>query len=145
MMIISPEHTWGVNPIVDMTQITPKAAALLADTLLIDRVAVYRLQPATVTRYSSSRTRELVSSQVRSLVQATSTDVAEGLGDGTYSVKLPTTTEVQPGMLLVVTMCTREPSLVGMELMVDSISEDGLSIIRKCIAHSYTTVDHQGV
>mgnify|MGYP000004339661 FL=1 len=129
----------------DMTQITPKAAALLADTLLIDRVAVYRLQPATVTRYSSSRTRELVHSQVRSLVQATSTDVAEGLGDGTYSVKLPTTTEVQPGMLLVVIMCTREPSLVGMELMVDSISEDGLSIIRKCIAHSYTTVDHQGV
>ena len=129
----------------DMTQITPKAAEFLADTLLIDRVAVYQLQPATVTRYSSSRTRELVSSQVRSLVQATSTDVVEGLGDGTYSVKLPTTTEVQPGMLLVVTMCTREPSLVGMELMVDSISEDGLSIIRKCIAHSYTTVDHQGV
>lgn len=129
----------------DMTQITPKAAALLTDTLLIDRVAMYQLQPATVTRYSSSRTRELVRSQVRSLVQATSTDVVEGLGDVTYSVKLPTTTEVQPGMLLVVTMCTREPSLVGMELMVDSISEDGLSIIRKCIAHSYTTVDHQGV
>lgn len=129
----------------DMTQITPRAAALLADTLLIDRVAVYQLQPATVTRYSSSRTRELVHSQVWSLVQATSTDVVEGLGDGTYSVKLPTTTEVQPGMLLVVTKCTREPSLVGMELMVDSISEDGLSIIRKCIAHSYTTVDHQGV
>lgn len=129
----------------DMTQITPRAAELLADTLLIDRVAVYRLQPAAVTRYSSSRTRELVSPQVRSLVQATSTDVVEGLGDGTYSVKLPTTTEVQPGMLLVVTMCTRESSLVGMELMVDSISEDGLSIIRKCIAHSYTTVDHQGV
>lgn len=129
----------------DMTQITPRAAALLADTLLIDRVAVYQLQPATVTRYSSSRTRELVHSQVRSLVQATSTDVVEGLGDGTYSVKLPTTTEVQPGMLLLVTKCTREPSLVGMELMVDSISEDGLSIIRKCIAHSYTTVDHQGV
>jgi len=130
---------------VDMTQITPRAAELLVDTLLIDRVAMYQLQPATVTRYSSSRTRELVHSQVRSLVQATSTDVVEGLGDVTYSVKLPTTTEVQPGMLLVVTMCTREPSLVGMELMVDSISEDGLSIIRKCIAHSYTTVDHQGV
>lgn len=129
----------------DMTQITPKAAELLADTLLIDRVAMYQLQPATVTRYSSSRTRELVHSQVRSLVQATSTDVVEGLGDVTYSVKLPTTTEVQPGMLLLVTKCTREPSLVGMELMVDSISEDGLSIIRKCIAHSYTTVDHQGV
>lgn len=129
----------------DMTQITPRAAELLADTLLIDRVAVYQLQPATVTRYSSSRTRELVSPQVRSLVQATSTDVVEGLGDVTYSVKLPTTTEVQPGMLLLVTKCTREPSLVGMELMVDSISEDGLSIIRKCIAHSYTTVDHQGV
>ena len=129
----------------DMTQITPRAAELLADTLLIDRVAMYQLQPATVTRYSSSRTRELVSPQVRSLVQATSTDVVEGLGDVTYSVKLPTTTEVQAGMLLVVTMCTREPSLVGMELMVDSISEDGLSIIRKCIAHSYTTVDHQGV
>lgn len=129
----------------DMTQITPRAAELLADTLMMDRVAVYRLQPAIVTHYSSSRTRELVHSQVRSLVQATSTDVVEGLGDVTYSVKLPTTTEVQPGMLLLVTKCTREPSLVGMELMVDSISEDGLSIIRKCTAHSYTTVDHQGV
>ena len=37
----------------DMTQITPRAAELLADTLLIDRVAMYRLQPATVTRYLS--------------------------------------------------------------------------------------------
>lgn len=129
----------------DMTRITPRASALMTDTLLVDRADAYKLQPPTVVGYASRRARELMSKELKCLVQATSTDVVEGLGDVTYSVKLPTATEVQPGMLLVVTMCTREPSLVGMELMVDSISEDGLSIIRKCIAHSYTTVDHQGV
>lgn len=129
----------------DMTQITPRASALMTDTLLVDRADAYKLQPPVVVGYASRRARELVSREIKCLVQATSTDVVDGLGDIAYSVKVPTGTGLSPGMLLVITQCTREPSLVGVELMVDSISEDGLSIIRKCIAHSYTTVDHQGV
>lgn len=129
----------------DMTQITPRASALMTDTLLVDRADAYKLQPPAVVGYASRRARELVSREIKCLVQATSTDVADGLGDIAYSVKVPTGTDLSPGMLLVITQCTREPSLVGVELMVDSISEDGLSIIRKCTAHSYTTVDHQGV
>lgn len=129
----------------DMTQITPRASALMTDTLLVDRADVYKLQPPVVVGYASRRARELVSREIKCLVQATSTDVVDGLGDIAYSVKVPTGTGLSPGMLLVITQCTREPSLVGVELMVDSISEDGLSIIRKCIAHAYSTVDHQGV
>lgn len=129
----------------DMTQITPRASALMTDTLLVDRVDAYKLQPPAVVGYASRRARELVSREIKCLVQATSTDVVDGLGDIAYSVKVPTGTGLSPGMLLVITQCTREPSLVGVELMVDSISEDGLSIIRKCIAHAYSTVDHQGV
>lgn len=129
----------------DMTQITPRASALMTDTLLVDRADAYKLQPPVVVGYASRRARELVSREIKCLVQATSTDVVDGLGDIAYSVKVPTGTGLSPGMLLVITQCTREPSLVGMELMVDSISEDGLSIIRKCIAHAYSTVDHQGV
>lgn len=129
----------------DMTQITPRASALMTDTLLVDRADAYKLQPPVVVGYASRRARELVSREIKCLVQATSTDVVDGLGDIAYSVKVPTGTGLSPGMLLVITQCTREPSLVGVELMVDSISEDGLSIIRKCTAHSYTTVDHQGV
>lgn len=129
----------------DMTQITPRASALMTDTLLVDRADAYKLQPPAVVGYVSRRARELVSREIKCLVQATSTDVVDGLGDIAYSVKVPTGTGLSPGMLLVITQCTREPSLVGVELMVDSISEDGLSIIRKCIAHAYSTVDHQGV
>lgn len=129
----------------DMTQITPRASALMTDTLLVDRADAYRLQPPVVVGYASRRARELVSREIKCLVQATSTDVVDGLGDIAYSVKVPTGTGLSPGMLLVITQCTREPSLVGVELMVDSISEDGLSIIRKCIAHAYSTIDHQGV
>lgn len=129
----------------DMTQITPRASALMTDTLLVDRTDAYKLQPPVVVGYASRRARELVSREIKCLVQATSTDVVDGLGDIAYSVKVPTGTGLSPGMLLVITQCTREPSLVGVELMVDSISEDGLSIIRKCIAHAYSTVDHQGV
>lgn len=129
----------------DMTQITPRASALMTDTLLVDRADAYKLQPPTVEGYASRRARELVSREIKCLVQATSTDVVDGLGDIAYSVKVPTGIGLSPGMLLVITQCTREPSLVGVELMVDSISEDGLSIIRKCIAHAYSTVDHQGV
>lgn len=129
----------------DMTQITPRASALMTDTLLVDRADAYKLQPPVVVDYASRRARELVSREIKCLVQATSTDVVDGLGDIAYSVKVPTGTGLSPGMLLVITQCTREPSLVGVELMVDSISEDGLSIIRKCIAHAYSTVDHQGV
>lgn len=129
----------------DMTQITPRASALMTDTLLVDRADAYKLQPPAVVGYAGRRARELVSREIKCLVQATSTDVVDGLSDITYSVKVPTGTGLSPGMLLVITQCTREPSLVGVELMVDSISEDGLSIIRKCIAHAYSTVDHQGV
>lgn len=129
----------------DMTQITPRASALMTDTLLVDRADAYKLQPPAVVGYVSRRARELVSREIKCLVQATSTDVVDGLGDIAYSVKVPTGTGLSPGMLLVITQCTREPSLVGVELIVDSISEDGLSIIRKCIAHAYSTVDHQGV
>lgn len=129
----------------DMTQITPRASALMTDTLLVDRADAYKLQPPVVVGYASRRARELVSREIKCLAQATSTDVVDGLGDIAYSVKVPTGTGLSPGMLLVITQCTREPSLVGVELMVDSISEDGLSIIRKCIAHAYSTVDHQGV
>lgn len=129
----------------DMTQITPRASALMTDTLLVDRADAYKLQPPAVVGYASRRARELASREIKCLVQATSTDVVDGLGDIAYSVKVPTGTGLSPGMLLVITQCTREPSLVGVELMVDSISEDGLSIIRKCIAHAYSTVDHQGV
>lgn len=129
----------------DMTQITPRASALMTDTLLVDRADAYKLQPPVVVGYASRRARELVSREIKCLVQATSTDVVDGLSDIAYSVKVPTGTGLSPGMLLVITQCTREPSLVGVELMVDSISEDGLSIIRKCTAHAYSTVDHQGV
>lgn len=129
----------------DMMQITPRASALMTDILLVDRADAYKLQPPTVVGYASRRARELMSRELKCLVQATSTDVVDGLAETAYSIKVPTGTNLSPGMLLVITQCTREPSLVGVELMVDSISEDGLSIIRKCIAHSYTTVDHQGV
>lgn len=128
----------------DMTRITPRASALMTDTLLVDRADAYKLQPPTVVGYASRRARELMSKELKCLVQATSTDVVDGLADTAYSIKVPTGTNVSPGMLLVITQCAREPSLVGVELMVDSISEDGLSIIRKCIAHAYSTVDHQG-
>lgn len=128
----------------DMTQITPRASALMTDTLLVDRADAYKLQPPTVVGYASRRARELMSKELKCLVQATSTDVVDGLADTAYSIKVPTGTNVSPGMLLVITQCAREPSLVGVELIVDSISEDGLSIIRKCIAHAYSTVDHQG-
>lgn len=128
----------------DMTRITPRASALMTDTLLVDRADAYKLQPPTVVGYASRRARELMSKELKCLVQATSTDVVDGLADTAYSIKVPTGTNVSPGMLLVITQCAREPSLVGVEPMVDSISEDGLSIIRKCIAHAYSTVDHQG-
>ena len=40
--------------------------------------------------------------------------------------------------------CVQELSLVGKVLLLDKVSQNGLSLIRKCVATDFHTVDQQG-
>lgn len=130
-----------------MTRITAESANLLERTLLIDKIDIYKLGEISTSGYKTTRSRSALLHGVVSLVQTISVgqDMSEGVGESAYSIKVPSGTDISPGMMVVVIECPREPRLIGREFIIDSVSEDGLSIIRKCIAQDRSIVDHQGV
>lgn len=129
-----------------MTLTTSKAAAIINRVLLIDKVDVFTLGEAETTGFTTERKRERHLSDVVSLVQTTTLQNAvESITANTYSVKVPAGTDLQAGMLVVVTSCYNEPALVGKQLLVDKVSENGLAMLRKGVAQDYHIVDHQGV
>lgn len=129
-----------------MTLITSKAAAIINRVLLVDKVDVYTLGEVETTGFTTKRSKKKHLSDVAALVQTTTLQNAvESITANTYSVKVPAGTDLQAGMLVVVTNCYNEPDLVGKPLLVDKVSENGIAMLRKGVAQDYHIVDHQGV
>ena len=127
------------------TQTLTDASSLIKQTLLVDTVDLYTLGETQTEGYRSYRKATLVEPDVAALVQTTVlANAAESQVDNVYSVKVPLSTEVVPGMVARVVRCQREPSLVGKHLMVDKVSQNGLAMLRKCVAADFHQVDQQG-
>nr|DAK07725.1 MAG TPA: hypothetical protein [Caudoviricetes sp.] len=127
------------------TQTLTNASSLIKQTLLVDTVDLYTLGETQTEGYRAYRKATLVEPDVAALVQTTVlANAVESQVDNTYSVKVPLSTEVEPGMVARVIRCQREPSLVGKHLMVDKVSQNGLAMLRKCVATDFHQVDQQG-
>lgn len=127
------------------TQTLTDASSLIKHTLLVDTVDLYTLGETQTEGYRAHRKATLVEPDVAALVQTTVlANAVESQVDNTYSVKVPLSTEVVPGMVARVVRCQREPSLVGKHLMVDKVSQNGLAMLRKCVAADFHQVDQQG-
>lgn len=127
------------------TQTLTDASSLIKQTLLVDTVDLYTLGETQTEGYRAYRKATLVEPDVAALVQTTVlANAAESQVDNVYSVKVPLSTEVAAGMVARVTSCQQEPSLVGKHLMIDKVSQNGLAMLRKCVAADFHNVDQQG-
>lgn len=127
------------------TQTLTDASSLIKQTLLVDTVDLYTLGETQTEGYRAYRKATLVEPDVAALVQTTVlANAAESQVDNVYSVKVPLSTEVTAGMVARVTSCQQEPSLVGKHLMIDKVSQNGLAMLRKCVAADFHQVDQQG-
>lgn len=127
------------------TQTSREASRLLELAILLDSVQLLDVgQPVTV---GAEVTRSLtpVGAPIAGLVQTTVLQGAvEGRTENVYAVKLPQGTAVSAGQAVRVVACLMEPDLVGKVLLLDKVSQNGASLIRKCVASDTTVVNQEG-
>ena len=127
------------------TQISLEAGARALETLLIDDVQIMDVtQPVTTGAYVS---RELtpVGAPIKGLVQSVSLENAiEGRVSQLYSVKLPVGTEIEEGQAVKVLACDREAALVGQVVLLDTVSRNGLAMLRKGTGQATRVVNQEG-
>lgn len=114
--------------------------AVLLDSLQILNVGA----PVTV---GINVTRELtpVGDPVPGVVQTSVPQGAvESITESIYSVKVPRGTDLVAGQAVRVLACLMEPDLVGKVLLIDSMSKNGLAMIRKGFAKDFETVNQEG-
>lgn len=121
-------------------------ASRLLETMLVDRLTIHDVgEPVTV---GAQVTRALSDplATVDGLVQTISLENAvEGRVTQLYSIKIGRShTQVRAGQAIKVLTCAQEPSLVGRVLLIDTISQSGLSTIRKGTAQVARTVNQEG-
>lgn len=127
------------------TQISHEASLLFEQAILLDSVQLLNVgQPVTV---GANVTRSLtpVGAPIAGLVQTTVLQGAiEGRTENIYSVKVPQGTVIQAGQAVKVLVCLLEPDLVGKVLLLDKVSQNGASLIRKAVASDTTVVNQEG-
>lgn len=127
-----------------LTQTLRDGSYLLAK-LMIDQVQLMNVgQPVTV---GAQVTRALtpVGQPIQGLVQSVSLENAvEGRVNQMYSVKLPLATVVNEGMAVKVISCAAEPQLVGQVILLDTVSRNGLAMLRKATGQVSRVVNTEG-
>jgi len=92
-----------------------------------------------------TRPLTLTGEPVNGLVQSVSLEnPVEGRISQVYSVKLPALTTVTSGMAVKVLTCAAEPDLVGQVILLDTVSRNGLAMLRKCVGQVSRTVNQEG-
>lgn len=129
----------------EMSIATLAEASEQLGSILVDSIAIYDLGETVTTSIHVARDEALVASPISALVQTTTLQNAvESIVVNTYSVKVPRGTTIEAGQLVKVLSCMQEPELVGKRLMLDKVSQNGLALLRKCVASDYHQVDQQG-
>lgn len=127
------------------TQSLASASKLLEGSLLVDKINVYQLGEPETSGFEVIR--PLIPHYIGypALVQTTTlNNAAESAVENLYSIKVTQGVAMESGMVIEVSECSQEPSLVGKKLLIDKISQNGLSIIRKAVASDYHIVNQEG-
>lgn len=126
------------------TQTLAEASTLL-DTVLVDKLQVLNVgDPVTV---GTEVTRELteVGEPIPGLVQSVTLENAlEGRINQTYSIKVARGTELEPGQAVRVKHCVQEPALEDTVIFIDTMSLNGLALIRKGTGSIFKVVNQEG-
>lgn len=82
---------------------------------------------------------------VKGLVQSVTLESAvDGRITQTYSIKVPRAVPLAVGQAVKVVSSRQEPALAGQVLLVDTVSKNGLALLRKATASIYKTVQQEG-
>jgi len=128
------------------TPILDEATEYIRRNILIDYLDIFEAGP-TITRgfQAMPATLTAVQHDVQCLVQTIEIpQPIEGVAVQQYSIKVPRGTSLKPGQVVRITRCWREPSLQGVNLLIDSVSENGAALLRKATATRFHQVDGTG-
>lgn len=126
------------------TRTLHEAAALLA-TNLVDLVQILNVGDPITVGTQVSRVLTPAGQPIPGLVQTISLESAvEGRVTQAISVKVAQGTAITAGQAVRVEACLQEPDLVGKVFLLDTISQNGLSLIRKGTATRMNTVNQEG-
>lgn len=127
------------------TQTLDESARLLAAAVLLDRIQVLDVgEPVTVGTSVTRETTE-VGGPIAGLVQTISLESAsDGRVTQVFSIKVPRGTALAPGQAVRVEACLMEPTLVGQIILVDTMSKNGLAMIRKGYGSNSQIVNQEG-
>lgn len=115
------------------------------ETLLLDQVQLMTVGPKVTVGSNVTRALTPAGAPIKGLVQSVSLENAvEGRINQLYSVKLPKRTPVEPGMAVKVLACGSEPDLVGQVILLDTVSRNGLAMLRKATGQVSRVVNQEG-
>lgn len=127
------------------TQTLDEAAVLLEQNVLLDTIQIFNVsEPITVgTRVTRPLTP--VGMPVPGLIQGTTLENAvESQTSTLYSVKVSRRTPLKAGQAVKLLNSRSDPDLVGVVLLVDKVSSNGMAVIRKGVASKFEHVNQQG-
>lgn len=127
------------------TQILTEAARLMKNTILTDSVQIYNVGQPVTSGTKVTRALTAVGDPIPGLVQTTVlAGAVESQVDSTYSVKVAAGSSLAAGQVVKVVSCAAEPALVGKQLLIDKVSENGAAMLRKGVASDFAVVNQEG-
>lgn len=126
------------------TQTLDEAGRQLA-TLLIDKLQILNVGEPVTTGINVTLPLTPAGQPVDGLVQSVTLESpVDGRVMQGYSIKVPRGTALQAGQVVRVLNTRSDFDLVGMEILVDTISKNGLAMIRKGTGQKFTNINQQG-
>lgn len=127
------------------TQTLAEAGRQLAAAVLIDSIQILTVGLPVTAGITVTRELTPVGQPVPGLVQTTTlANAVESRVDSVYSVKVARGTAIQAGQAIKVISCVAEPDLVNKVLLLDKVSKNGLSMLRKAVASDFENVNQEG-
>lgn len=127
------------------TQTLDEGARMLEAGIMLDRLQILDVgNPVTV---GTQVTRDITPAgePVPGLVQTVTLESAvEGKVSQGFTIKVPKRVSLTPGQAVRVEACLAEPDLVGVILLVDTVSLNGAAMLRKATASRARVVNQEG-
>lgn len=127
------------------TQTLDESARLLSAAVLLDRIQVLSVGDPVTVGTEVTRALDEVGAPIAGLVQTISLESAvDGRVTQVFSIKVPRGTALNPGQAIRVEACLMEPALVGKVILVDTMSKNGLAMLRKGYGSTFENVNQEG-
>lgn len=127
------------------TQTLDEAGRLMAQSVLIDSLQIFDVSDPITVGHDVTRALTPVGQPIAGLVQTISLESAvEGRVAQAYSIKVPRGTALEAGQAVRVLSTRSDLDLVGKTILIDTISKNGLAMLRKGTGIDFENVNQEG-